>query len=233
MASKATEGTTSHALATLVIEREGLPTRYVPLITGHIRIGRDAGCELVLASQFVSRHHAEIIANADGFELVDLGSRNGTALNGRRIQANTPYVLREGDKFIIEEFSIGLIASANSEDTIARTARAADELYVDVQAMEVWIGDRLLNLRQARLLKLLAYLYEHRGRVCSEEELGNHVWAVEGAENLGVPLFDSSSLHQLIYLARRAIERTPSKPRYLRNVPGLGYRLYEHPQSED
>jgi len=220
-------------LATLVIEREGLPTRYVPLTTGRMRIGRDASCELVLASQFVSRHHAELIAKDDGFELVDLGSRNGTALNGRRIQADTPYVLREGDKFIIEEFSIGLIAGMNSEETIARTARAADELYVDVQAMEVWIGDRLLNLRQARLLKLLAYLYENRGRVCSEEELGNHVWAVEGADSIGVPLFDSSSLHQLIYLARRAIESTPSKPRYLRNVPGLGYRLYEHPHSDD
>lgn len=219
-------------MATLMVEREGLPTKYVQLEPGKLRIGRDPSCELVLASQFVSRNHAEINVSEEGScELVDLGSRNGTALNGRRIQAHTPYVLREGDNFRIEEFSLGLVFGDTSNETITRYTRAEDELFVDTEAMEVWMGDKQLPLRQARVLKLLAYMYTNKGKVCSEEELGNHIWASD--DGIGVPLFDSASLHQLVYLARRAIETTPRTPRYLVNVPGLGYRLHDRPQPVD
>ncbi len=216
-------------MAILVVERDGLAIRSVPLEASLIRIGREAGCELVLASQFVSRRHAEIRANNGNFELVDLGSRNGTLLNGKRLDANTPVVLSDSDSFRIEEFSVRFRANDDADETLVPQRRAADELFVDTEAMEVWIGERRLELRQARVLKLLAYMWEHRDRVCTEEDLGNHIWAAEGDVVPGVPLFDPSSLYQLIYLARRAIEVTSRKPRYLVNIPGVGYRLLERP----
>ncbi|HLF77279.1 MAG TPA: FHA domain-containing protein [Dehalococcoidia bacterium] len=219
-------------MATLVIRREGFPPQYVPLTEERITIGRDAGCDLVLPSQFVSRYHAEVRQNGDSFELVDLDSRNGTALNGRRIQPNEPYALKNGDGFLIDEFTIDVVAE-DSADTLQRAYRTGDELYVDVQAMEVWIGDRNLELRQARVLKLLAYMYANRGRVCTEDELGNHVWGTGQDAIPGASMFDSNSLHQLIYLARRAIESKPRQPEYLINVPGLGYRLHVRPQVTD
>ena len=125
-------------------------------------------------------------------ELVDLGSRNGTALNGRRIQAHTPYVLREGDNFRIEEFSLGLVFGDTSNETITRYTRAEDELFVDTEAMEVWMGDKQLPLRQARVLKLLAYMYTNKGKVCSEEgarqpHLGLGRWHRSAAVRLRVP----------------------------------------------
>lgn len=217
-------------MAILVIEQEGSPAKYYRLSTSRVRIGRDSSCDVVLASQFVSRQHAEVVITDDRIQLIDLGSRNGTALNGRQLQANTPIVLTDGDSFRIEEFSLRFVIEDASTETIVRTVRREDELFVDTEAMEVFIGDRRLDLRQARVLKLLAYLYDNRGRVCSEDELGNHVWAADPDIAAGVPQFESSSLHQLIYLARRAIETTPGKPSYLINVPGLGYRLHERPQ---
>jgi DNA-binding response OmpR family regulator len=219
-------------LPVLVVNKPGLPSAYVEIATDRLRIGRAAECEIVLPSQFVSRLHAEVRAANGSFVLVDLGSSNGTMLNGRQVEANVPQPLQDGDSFTIEEFSLGFVSSHDAAATLVRNRRAPDQLYVDVDAMEVWIGQRLLGLKQARVLKLLAYLYVNRSRVCSEDELGNHVWPPEPGSSADVPLFDSSSLYQLIYLARRAIETTPRRPRYLVNVPGLGYRLYDLPQAE-
>lgn len=46
-------------------------------------VGRDAGADLALPSSCVSRRHALVTASDDGLRVADLGSRNGTLLNGR------------------------------------------------------------------------------------------------------------------------------------------------------
>ncbi|HEY7269509.1 MAG TPA: FHA domain-containing protein [Dehalococcoidia bacterium] len=220
-------------MAVLVIEQEGSAARYYKMESDRIRIGRDPSCDVVLASQFVSRMHADIVVTGEKCELIDLGSSNGTALNGRRVPANVRHELKDGDVFKIEDFQIQFVLDDATSKTIVRTRRAENELFVDTEAMEVYIGEKKLDLTQARVLKLLAYLYDNRGRVCSENELGNHVWASDQTVPEGVQMFDPGSLYQLIYLARRAIETVPRKPQYLINVQGLGYRLYERPQESN
>jgi len=59
-----------------------------------IVIGRDSACDLVLNSELISRKHAVLVEDHDGYVIEDLGSGNGTFVNGeRRISA----ALREGD----------------------------------------------------------------------------------------------------------------------------------------
>ena len=62
------------------------------------RFGRDPGVEgaIAAAAAVVSRRHAEIRRQDGKYVLVDLGSFNGTLLNGRRIAA--PEVLHHQDK---------------------------------------------------------------------------------------------------------------------------------------
>jgi hypothetical protein len=48
-------------------------------------IGRSSGCQLVLADDTVSRRHAELFLEEGRWLLRDLGSSNGTWLNGRRV----------------------------------------------------------------------------------------------------------------------------------------------------
>ena len=50
-----------------------------------LKIGRDLDNDLVLDDPNVSRFHAEVLATSDGLELRDLGSRNGTRLNGELV----------------------------------------------------------------------------------------------------------------------------------------------------
>jgi DNA-binding response OmpR family regulator len=105
-------------------------------------------------------------------------------------------------------------------------ARSADEFYVDTERMEVWIGDRQLPINQTLLLKLIAYLYENRHRVCSETEIGNHLWPPEPA---GIAQFEPNSVYQLIYRLRQEVEPLPRRARYIVSVRGLGYRLHLRP----
>lgn len=62
---------------------------------GRFTIGRDAGCDMVLPDPTVSRWHAGLKREASGWMLDDLGSTNGTRLNGWRVRAWVP--VRDGD----------------------------------------------------------------------------------------------------------------------------------------
>lgn len=64
-------------------------------------LGRQRGCDIVVHSANASRKHARIIRRHSGYSLQDLGSRNGTALNGAKITTTTE--LTDGDKISIAD----------------------------------------------------------------------------------------------------------------------------------
>lgn len=61
-------------------------------------IGRLPECEVVLSDPAVSRRHARIVRRDDAFVLTDLGSTNGTLVNGERV---TERELRDGDRITV------------------------------------------------------------------------------------------------------------------------------------
>jgi two-component system, cell cycle response regulator len=64
------------------------------LAIGRSSVGRLDGSDLVLADPSVSRRHARFVADGDGFRVEDLGSSNGTYVNGEVV---SQHWLREGD----------------------------------------------------------------------------------------------------------------------------------------
>lgn len=74
---------------------EGDRVREVFLSQNRFQAGRRSVCDLRLAWPTVSGLHAEFLVVADALFLRDLGSTNGTFVNGRRITTDTP--LSEGD----------------------------------------------------------------------------------------------------------------------------------------
>jgi hypothetical protein len=77
----------------LLINLAGEQLRFT---TPEITIGRHPSCEWMLPDETVSSRHARLVYHHDQWWLEDLGSRNGTLLNGEALSA--PAVLTSEDK---------------------------------------------------------------------------------------------------------------------------------------
>jgi hypothetical protein len=76
--------------------RSGPPTLLLPAAAAErYTIGREWSCDMSIADMTVSRWHADLRWAPDGWRLADLGSLNGTRLNGWRISGPAP--VRPGD----------------------------------------------------------------------------------------------------------------------------------------
>ncbi|MBW5486677.1 DUF1707 and FHA domain-containing protein [Streptomyces bambusae] len=76
--------------------------------TGVLCIGRDPGNTLRLTHETVSRQHAELSLRDGQWVLRDLGSTNGTTVNGRRLTGSA--VVRDGDQVGFGRVSFRLVA---------------------------------------------------------------------------------------------------------------------------
>jgi hypothetical protein len=70
-------------------------------------IGRSPACALTLDHDTVSRRHAELRRTDDGWEVRDLGSLNGTRVNGWRVMSAP---VREGDELRLGDLVVVLVA---------------------------------------------------------------------------------------------------------------------------
>lgn len=61
-------------------------------------IGRSASAELIVEAPLVSRLHCQLTGRTDAIQVKDLGSTNGTFVNGKRV---TTAELHEGDRLSI------------------------------------------------------------------------------------------------------------------------------------
>jgi hypothetical protein len=62
-----------------------------------VSLGRDAGCDVVLRHPRVSSRHAELSHGGGLLLVTDLGSKNGTRVNGTKLHARTPTAIDVGD----------------------------------------------------------------------------------------------------------------------------------------
>ena len=97
------------------VREPGRSPRRIPVTGAPIHIGRGPECELVLRDSRVSRRHARLAARDGALVLTDLGSTNGTMVNGRRV---TEMALGAGDRIELGETS--LVIQAAEIETGAR-----------------------------------------------------------------------------------------------------------------
>jgi two-component system, cell cycle response regulator len=93
------QASTSQYPTYLIVLSGGIPGAMLRLSAGGSRLGRSADNTIQLPDASISRYHAFLGADDEGqVRLTDLGSTNGTFLNGRRLPENTPVRVQDGDR---------------------------------------------------------------------------------------------------------------------------------------
>ena len=148
-------------------------------------------------------------------------------LSARDREADKVVALDSGaDDYLSKPFGVGeLVArlrvalrhAAAVDGARPAAVFTAGDLTVDLEARVVTVAGREVHLTRHEF-GLLAQLVRHAGKVLTHRQLLRSVWGPEyGDENHYVRVF----MAQL----RRKIEADPTRPRWLRTEPGVGYRL--------
>ncbi|MEN1678853.1 MAG: FHA domain-containing protein [Planctomycetota bacterium] len=120
----------------------------IPLKKHKFVIGRASDCTLRAGSDAISRRHCVLLRTEQGVTVQDLGSRNGTFVNGANIEGETP--LRHGDELKVGplEFVFDHPADLDRQkrpkvegvaDSLQRTAEKGDSVSVEDDDISRWL----------------------------------------------------------------------------------------------
>jgi pSer/pThr/pTyr-binding forkhead associated (FHA) protein len=130
----------------LVLTLSGGQEQEFALAKSNVALGRAVVNDVVLSDAQVSRHHARVEKRAEGYTLVDLGSANGTLVNGVRVSSRTLApgdVIRVGDSTLRFE-----IALPRREPDVTRIDSQAE---LEMTLAQVTMVTMLNDTRQPRL----------------------------------------------------------------------------------
>lgn len=111
-------------MASLILLQNGQATPY-PLSGPQAVMGRHPECEIHLESNMVSRRHAQIVKQDQHFVIEDLGSGNGTFLNGQRLVPRQATPLSHSDRIKLGPILLRFETENASADTDGTTADRA------------------------------------------------------------------------------------------------------------
>jgi predicted component of type VI protein secretion system len=117
----------------LIVRRGPQPNQTYDLNKDIITLGRDITNDIVINDPEVSRHHMRLTRGAGGFTLEDLGSTNGTFVNGQRLTGAKP--LTNGDM-------IGLGETVTLGYEMVREGRGAPGAAEDMQTAPNQVASR-------------------------------------------------------------------------------------------
>jgi len=110
--------------------------------SSEIIIGRSSDLDMVLVEDMVSRKHAKIVTQGDQVLIMDLGSTNGTFVNGERIKKAR---LKEGDRILIGTSIVKLISSADAALDSARPGMSMGGGPEDAQTRAIGKGGATMS----------------------------------------------------------------------------------------
>jgi DNA-binding response OmpR family regulator len=193
-------------------------------------IGRDPDCDLTIPERQVSRHHARIRRASSGYLIEDLGSRNGTHVNG--VPVEMPVPLQDGDVIQIAlALELAFVGTEATLPLLLANARSSGHgrLRMDPQAHRVWVKgmeiDPPLSPPQYRLLELLS---QNQDRVVTRQEIVECVWP--GTMGAGV---SEQAIDALVRRLRDRLSAADAAHAYVVTVRGHGLRLNNPPWRDE
>jgi pSer/pThr/pTyr-binding forkhead associated (FHA) protein len=193
----------------------------IPIEKRSVVIGRGGAsqpCDIVIPERQVSRQHSEIYLDQGRYFVRDLGSKNGTYVNGESLHGDVE--LHDED-----EIQIALCERIRFIGTDATLPlgeiHSGRELRVDRQSRRVLVGsvevEPPLSPAQYRLLELLS---QQPGKVRSRDEIVSAVW--EEADKEGVT---EQAIDALVRRLRDRLAELEPCRQYVITVRGHGFRL--------
>ena len=198
----------------------------IPINASSVIAGNSDAVDIKLENRFVSRRHFQVRFESDVFYISDLGSTNGTYLNGNKLNPNEEQILRDGDMvgLGVDEvllFFSGPVGTVRIDTAvIARANRGNDgDLVVDASSRDVWVRDKKLPSLPRKEFDILERLFQNRSQAVSRDEIAAAGWPERPDD---VP---NSDIDQYIRRLRRKLEENPSKPEIILTRVGYGYTI--------
>ncbi len=203
----------------VILEGEAAGQRW-PLREDQVLIGRGLDCDIILPERQISRHHARIERTADGrYLLYDLGSKNGTWVNGEEVRG-APRLLQDGDEI---QFALCVkMTFVGSDATLPLGGEGSVRgIRVDRAGRRVFVGGReVVPPLSPAQYRLLTALLDARGQVVSREEIIRAVWPDEDIGGISEQALDA-----LVRRLRERLAELDPQHEYIVTVRGHGFRL--------
>jgi len=200
-------------------------------LSNEIVIGRTGSCDISISNQQVSREHARVFITDQGPSLEDLGSKNGTFLNGKPVVGVVNLI--EGDiiqialaqEFIF--FGQDATVPLSPDDFESSVISYFRRIRLEKSSRRTWVLNKEVKPPLSNLqFNLLHLLSESRGRVLTRSEVIGSVWGTQ--ESIGVT---DQALDALIRRLRERIAELDPEYDYILTVRGQGFR-FENPPFE-
>ncbi len=213
------------AVPILVVQEGQLAGKRWPLNKKEFVVGRGEDCDIVLPDRQVSRRHLRVLHDEGGYSVEDLGSKNGTYVNGAPVRASMQ--LQDGDEIQVA-LSVRLLF-VGAEATLPLTQEmirvAQPGLRLNKSQRQVLVNgiilDPPLSLSQYRLLETL---WERKGKIVTREEVIAAVWP--DSDEAGIT---EQAIDALVRRLRDRLAEVDPDHEYLVTVRGHGFRLENRP----
>jgi DNA-binding winged helix-turn-helix (wHTH) protein len=214
-------------MAYLVIEKGNDIGKTFELSESSLIIGNptpDSRPDIPLIDDYVSRRHAEIRFARDGFGICDLGSRNGTEINGKRIKPGELYQLRDNQAIDIAvvngetRFRLRFKITVGTRGLPA--AVAPTWIKIDEDKREVYVDGKEISLTKSEY-ELLLLLYKRSNSVCSRDDIIRAVSIWSTSEDPSA--ITNEQIDILVHRLRKKVEPEPSRPIRIVSKRTFGY----------
>ena len=208
-----------YAQGALLVLHEGDEIRSSwPLDADETTIGRWPDNDVVIADRWISRHHALITRRGLRYVVKDLGSKNGTFVNGQRLTG--PQELEDSDRIqVAPNYQFSFVDA----EATAPVWLAGPRLRLDAAQRQVWVaGQEILPPLSPAQFAFLELLSREPDRVFNRDEIIAAVWP----ESIALGVSDEA-IDSLVRRLRKRLAKVDPAHNYIQAVRGHGFRLIQ------
>ena len=221
---------------TLITKKDSKDIKQLELGKSYV-IGRTDQSDIILKNDYISRTHVEIFSDKGAFWIKDLGSKNGTFIDSKKVSEypqelknRTRIELGKGKNktvlmFIEEDGTLDDTFEDSFEDSFTGT-HIVKHFSLDSDSRDVYVNGKLLPVLPKREFDIFELLYQNEGKVCKKDDIAKKGWPDREEGDVS-----DGEIHQYIKLIRQLLAKYLDQPfnedikKYIVTFKSVGYRF--------